>query len=77
MKMCLTAVYMGTENVTSKKTGEVYTIIGFSEGLETIRLTCPNGFDVNTLESYKPYNLELDYNLTYKNFKLINVTKAK
>lgn len=77
MELCATGVFLGSEQVASKKTGEIYTYVAFAVGMDSLRLTAPATVDIRALEMYKPYKVVLDYNTAFKSFKMVSVDPAK
>ena len=77
MKFNFTGVFIGSEDRTSSKTGEVFHILGFLNGIDTMQLSCPASIDYQHLEMYKPYNVEVEYLTAFKNFRLTGVNPLK
>lgn len=71
MKFNFTGVFIGSEDRTSSKTGEVFHILGFLNGIDIMQLNCPSSIDHKNLELYRPYNVEVEYVTAFKNFRLI------
>lgn len=77
MQLYSNGLFLGSENIVSKKTGECYTYLGFAIGMDSLRLMAPANFDVKGLEMHKAYKLNIDYNLSFKSFRLVSVEPVK
>lgn len=74
MKMTTKAILHATERKISKKTQQAYTVGLFLEGVSSITLMLPETIPPNIPTG--EFDLELEYDATYKNLRIISMTQT-
>lgn len=72
MKFVLVCKLIGLEERISKKTGEIYYLGLFVQGVSTMNFMIDRE-NYLKLELYKDYDLKVEYNTNYKTFKLLDI----